>query len=215
MSKTFLKIALIFVVIAALAGGSIAIAAAGGDNPTPTAARPSADTTAPVVRQFDLDTFVNRLMQLQNRILVEALLTRAGNAGLITETQAARILNAWDTAHPDWQPPAQRIFNRIMQLHNRNRVEALLTRAQDAGVITGSEAARILNAWDTAHPDWQPLTTRLFNRLMQLQNRNRVEALLTRAQDAGVITESQAARILNAWDTAHPDWQLPAAVETV
>lgn len=156
MSRTFLKITLILAIITVLAGGTIAVtAAAGDDTPVPAATRLPGDTCNPVVHQFDLDSFVARVMLVQNRIRVEALLTRAQNADLITEAQSARILNAWDGAHPDWKSPVQRIFTRLMQLQNRDRVEALLTRAEKAGLITEAQAARVLSAWDGAHADLQ------------------------------------------------------------
>jgi uncharacterized membrane protein YheB (UPF0754 family) len=155
-----------------------------------------------------------RIMEMQNRDRVAALLDQLVLNNRITQGEANQILNAWDAAHPDWMPLIERLTARIMEMQNRDRVEALLAQLVENNRITQGEANQILNAWDAAHPDWMPLIERLTVRIMEMQNRDRVAALLDQLVLNSRITQGEANQILNAWDAAHPGWQPPSTTST-
>jgi polyhydroxyalkanoate synthesis regulator phasin len=212
MTNRIIRTTCVVLAVAALAMGSVAVAASDRSEKAPPNAPPPAERTPKPegTRQLTLEDITARILQMENRNRVEAVLARLVESGRITQGEASQILNAWDEAHPNWRTPIERLAARLMEVQNRNRVEAILDRAVAANFISQDEANQILKDWDETHPEWQSPLERLTARIMEMQNRSRVEAVLDRLVEAGKITQGDANKILEAWDEAHPNWQPPA-----
>ncbi|MEL7563175.1 hypothetical protein [Dehalogenimonas sp. 4OHTPN] len=209
MNKTVLRLISGTITVAVLAGGSVALAAADKtDRPQPKTEQVAEGKSrgASGDRLQNIGDLATRVMQLQNRNLVAALLDRLVAAGKITQGDANKILKDWDDQHPNWQPPIDQLKARIMDMANRKNVVALLDRLLAGAKITQGEYNQILNGWDKAHPSWQPPVDPL-TRIMEMRNRDNVVTLLDRLVAAGKIDRAEADRFLAAWDAAHPNWQ--------
>ncbi|MGI2336277.1 MAG: hypothetical protein ACRKGH_06525 [Dehalogenimonas sp.] len=196
MNKNIIRFVSILMALVALTFGAVTTFAADAPPVTERAA-------------LTVDQLTERIMEMQNRDRVAGLLDRLVANDRITQGQANQILKAWDDAHPDWKPLIERLTDRIMEMQNRDRVVALLDRLVGNDRITQGQANQILKAWDDLHPDWKPLIERLTDRVMEMQNRDRVAGLLDRLVANNRITQGQANQILKAWDDAHPDWTPP------
>lgn len=209
MNKIVLRLISGTIILAVLAGGSVALAAADKtDRPQPKTEQAAGEKSQGAAgdRLQNTADLAARVMQMQNRNLVAALLDRLVAAGKITQGDANKILKDWDDQHPNWQPPIDQLKARIMDMGNRNNVVALLNRLLAGAKITQGEYHQILNGWDHAHPNWQPPVDPL-TRIMEMQSRDNVVILLDRLVAAGKIDRAEADRILAAWDGAHPNWQ--------
>ncbi|PVV82497.1 hypothetical protein [Dehalogenimonas alkenigignens] len=212
MNKIVLRLISGTIILAVLAGGSVALAAADKtDRPQPKTEQAAGEKSQGAAgdRLQNTADLAARVMQMQNRNLVAALLDRLVAAGKITQGDANKILKDWDDQHPNWQPPIDQLKARIMDMGNRNNVVALLDRLLAGAKITQGEYHQILNGWDNAHPNWQPIDP--IQRIMEMKNRNLVTALLDRMVTAGKITQGDANKILKDWDDAHPGWVLDSA----
>jgi uncharacterized membrane protein YheB (UPF0754 family) len=207
MLKTIVKLVCALMVLAALLSGSIVVAAA--ERPANGPLANTADDGLTLIERLTA-----RIMEMQNRDRVVALLGQLVENNRITQGEANQLLNDWDAAHPDWMPLFERLTVRIMEMQNRDRVVTLLGQLVENNRITQGEANQILNDWDAAHPDWMPLIERLTARIMEMQNRDRVVTLLGQLVENNRITQGEANQILNAWDAAHPDWQPPSTLPT-
>ena len=207
-----LRLVCITLAAAVLALGSAVVVAADRNEKSPPTEPPPTELTPnpEETRQWTLEDLTTRILQMENRNRVEAVLARLVESRRITQGEANQVLKAWDEAHADWKTPFERLAARLIEVQNRNRVEAILDRAVAANLISQGEANQILKDWDEAHPDWQSPVERLAARIMEMQNRNRVEAVLDRLVEAGKITQGDANEIMKAWDEDHPDWQPPA-----
>ncbi|MDV2989091.1 MAG: hypothetical protein P3T54_02915 [Dehalogenimonas sp.] len=202
MNKHIIRFVALTLALAALTFGAVTTFAADA---------PPANERAASNVEVTLEQITERILQMENRDRVVALLDRLVDNDRITQGQANQILKAWDDAHPDWKPLIERLTDRILQMENRDRVVALLDRLVDNDRITQGQANQILKAWDDAHPDWKPLIERLTDRILQMENRDRVVALQDRLVDNDRITQGQANQILKAWDDAHPGWTPPVS----
>ncbi len=219
MNKTVLRLISGTIMVAVLAGGSVAVAAA--DDKKPKEPAPKTEQTAPKTEQprdksqgaaadriQDLSKLTARVLQMADRNNAVAFLDKLIASGRITQGDANKILKDWDDQHPNWQPPIIQLNARILEMGNRNNVVALLDKMLAGAKITQGEYNQILNDWDKAHPNWQPPVDPL-TIIMDIKDRNRVVAILDKAVAAGRITADQKVQILGDWDKAHPNWQPP------
>ena len=126
MTTRVIRITCVVLAVAAMAMGSVAVAAADRNEKSPPATHPPAERTPKPegTRQWTLEDLTARILQMENRNRVEAVLARLVESGRITQGEANQILKAWDEAHPDWKTPTERLAARLMEVQNRNRVEA-------------------------------------------------------------------------------------------
>lgn len=220
MNKTVLRLVSGTILVAVLAASSVAVAAADDKKPrgpaqkteqtAPKAQPPAGDKSQGAAgdRIQNLGKLTARVLQMLNRNNVVALLDKLVAAGKITQGDANKILKDWDDQHPNWQPPIDQLKARILDMGNRNNVVALLDRMLAGAKITQGEYNQILHDWDKAHPNWQPPIDPV-TRIMDMQNRDNVVALLNRLVAAGKMTQAEADSVLATWNAAHPNWQLP------
>jgi polyhydroxyalkanoate synthesis regulator phasin len=214
MNKNVLRLVSGTILVAVLATSSVALAAADDKKP-----REKTEQTAPKTEQprdksqgaaadriQDLSKLTARVLQMQDRNNAVAFLDKLVASGRITQGDANKIIKDWDDQHPNWQPPIVQLKDRILDMGNRNNVVALLDKMLAGAKITQGEYNQILNDWDKAHPNWQPPVDPI-TRIMEMQNRDNVVALLNKMVAGGKITQAEADQILAAWNAAHPNWQ--------
>ncbi len=137
-----------------------------------------------------------------NRNSVVALLDKMLAGAKITQGEYNQILNDWDKAHPNWQPPVDPLTT-IMDIKDRNRVVAILDKAVAASRITQGDANKMLKEWDDAHPGWVLDIAQLTERVMKMQNHGNVVALLDKLVAGDRLDQSDANKILKDWEDAH------------
>ncbi len=153
-----------------------------------------------------------RILEMGNRNNVVALLDKMLAGAKITQGEYNQILNDWDKAHPNWQPPVDPLTT-IMDIKDRNRVVAILDKAVAASRITHGDANKILKEWDDAHPGWILDIAQLTERVMKMQNHDNVVALLDKMVAGDRLNQGDANKILKDWEDAHAN-QPPATTTT-
>ncbi len=115
MNKTVLRLVSGTILVAVLAGSSIAVAAADDKKPkdpaqkteqtTPKTEQPRDKSQgAAADRIQDLEKLTTRVLQMLDRNNAVAFLDKLVASGRITQGDANKILRDWDDQHPNWQP---------------------------------------------------------------------------------------------------------------
>jgi hypothetical protein len=166
------------VLVAVLAGSSIAVTAADGQDkektppnkteqvtpkaqPGITTGGPSAidKTQNPIIQTVSIETITARALQMKNRNNVVAFLDKLVAAKKITQGDENNLLKEWDAAHPEWIIDVNSLHDRVMKMRNHDIVVALLDRLVAGGRLNRGDANKILKDWETEHPNPPPAAT--------------------------------------------------------
>ena len=113
------------------------------------AADTAASTPPAQITQLNKAKILARLLLVRDEVKIETFLTRAVNAGKITEEQAIKIKGFWETHHSNFAKNL--IVGRLLRTQDESKVKIFLDKAVASGKVQQAQEDKILQAWEVLH----------------------------------------------------------------
>ena len=139
MSKKTLAIICGVVLLVILALGAIPVSAATA----------SGNQVTPATQQLARCQLLKRMLSIQDKAKIDALIARGVASGKISAEQGVKIKDFWAAHHTHFA--RLKILQRIIGTQDEAKLDTALDRLVSAGKITQEQAAKIETLWEQIH----------------------------------------------------------------
>ncbi len=144
MWKKITLIAVILAAVAAIALGTITVAAE--DSPPPT------DPATPTTPCYHIKLWqVVRLLSVRGQVRLEEYLATQVTDGKLTTEQAAQVETFWTNHHARFQRRVT--VGAVLRIQDESRLTDLLNQGVAEGKITQAQADKIQTVWEAIHTE--------------------------------------------------------------
>jgi polyhydroxyalkanoate synthesis regulator phasin len=96
------------------------------------------------------------------------------------------------------------VLVRLLLLQDEAKVDSFIQKAVDAGKITPEQAVKVKDFWTANRAKAASYAKRvIIKRLLNAKDETKVQSFLDKAVAAGKITQSQADKVIQLWETLH------------